>query len=119
MAKREKADGPFGPPTNLGEVINSKKDEMFPFVKSDSLLYFSSNGHLGLGGLDVFKATLNPDGNWTIENMKAPINSTADDFGIVSFREMRRGGTLPPAGWTKAKVEMRFTLLYSLRRGSI
>jgi peptidoglycan-associated lipoprotein len=91
MAKREKADGPFGAPTNLGEVINSKKDEMFPFVKSDSLLYFSSNGHLGLGGLDVFKATLKPDGNWTIENMKAPINSTADDFGIIFQRDEERG----------------------------
>jgi len=91
MAKRAKADGPFGPSINLGEEINTPKDEMFPFVKSDSLFYFSSNGHPGLGGLDIFKAQLKPDGKWAIENMKYPINSTADDFGIIFQKDEEKG----------------------------
>jgi peptidoglycan-associated lipoprotein len=91
MAKRDKPDGAFGAPANLGEQINTPKDEMFPFVKTDSLFYFSSNGHPGLGGLDIFKARLNPDGKWTVENMKAPINSTADDFGIIFQKDEEKG----------------------------
>jgi len=91
MAKREKPDGTFGAPANLGEQINTPKDEMFPFVKTDSLFYFSSNGHPGLGGLDIFKATLNSDGKWTVENMKSPVNSTADDFGIVFQKDEEKG----------------------------
>lgn len=91
MAKREKADGPFGAPVNLGEQINTPKNEMFPFVKTDSLFYFSSNGHPGLGGLDIFKATLSAEGNWTVQNMKSPVNSSADDFGIVFQKEEEKG----------------------------
>ncbi|MFA6128067.1 MAG: OmpA family protein [Bacteroidales bacterium] len=91
MAKREKADGPFGPPNNLGPEINTPKDEMFPFVKTDSLFYFSSNGHPGMGGLDIFKAQLKPDGKWQVENMKAPLNSSADDFGIVFQKDEEKG----------------------------
>ncbi len=91
MAKRDKPEGAFGAPVNLGEQINTPKNEMFPFVKSDSLFYFSSNGHPGLGGLDIFKAWLNQEGKWTIENMKSPVNSTADDFGIIFQKEEQRG----------------------------
>ncbi|MFA5814510.1 MAG: OmpA family protein [Bacteroidales bacterium] len=91
MAKRDKPDGAFGAPVNLGAEINTPKDEMFPFVKSDSLFYFSSNGHPGLGGLDIFKAQLNKEGKWIIENMKSPINSSADDFGIIFQKEEERG----------------------------
>jgi peptidoglycan-associated lipoprotein len=91
MAKREKADGPFGAPENLGEQINTLKDEMFPFVKNDSLFYYSSNGMAGMGGLDIFRARLNPDGKWTVENMKYPINSSGDDFGIVFQKDEERG----------------------------
>ncbi len=91
MAKREKADGAFGAPVNLGEQINSTRDEMFPFVKSDSLFYFSSNGHPGLGGLDIFKASLQADGKWIIENMKSPVNSNGDDFGIVFQKDEEKG----------------------------
>ncbi|MCX6226616.1 MAG: OmpA family protein, partial [Bacteroidia bacterium] len=60
-------------------------------VKSDSLFYFSSNGHPGLGGLDIFKARLNQEGKWIIENMKYPMNSSADDFGIVFQKDEERG----------------------------
>ncbi|MDE5941441.1 MAG: tetratricopeptide repeat protein, partial [Muribaculaceae bacterium] len=68
---------------NLGEFINTPGDEMFPFVRSDSVLYFASDGHPGFGGLDLFKATLNPSGGWKVENMGQPVNSSADDFGIT------------------------------------
>lgn len=68
---------------NLGEFINTAGDEMFPYMRTDSILYFASNGHPGFGGLDLFKATLTPSGGWRVENMGQPINSSADDFGIT------------------------------------
>ena len=69
---------------NLGPEINTPGDEMFPYVRSDSLLYFASDGHPGFGGLDIFKATLNSTGDrWSIENMGLPMNSPGDDFGIT------------------------------------
>ncbi len=68
---------------NLGSDINTVGDEMFPYVASDSLLYFSSNGHPGYGGLDIFRARLTPSGRWSVENMGSPINSAGDDFGIT------------------------------------
>lgn len=68
---------------NLGEFINTPGDEMFPYMRTDSILYFASNGHPGFGGLDIFKATLTPSGGWRVENMGQPVNSAADDFGIT------------------------------------
>ncbi|MDE6296338.1 MAG: OmpA family protein [Muribaculaceae bacterium] len=69
---------------NLGSQINTPGDEMFPYLRTDSLLYFSSDGHPGFGGLDLFKARLNSTGDrWSIENMGMPINSSGDDFGIT------------------------------------
>ncbi len=68
---------------NLGEWINTPGDEMFPYVRTDSLLYFASNGHPGYGGLDLFKARLTPSGGWEVTNMGTPVNSAADDFGIT------------------------------------
>lgn len=68
---------------NLGEFINTPGDEMFPYMRTDSILYFASDGHPGYGGLDLFKATLTPSGGWKVENMGQPVNSAADDFGIT------------------------------------
>ncbi|MBR5674370.1 MAG: OmpA family protein [Muribaculaceae bacterium] len=76
---------------NLGPQINTKGNERFPNMRTDSLLYFSSDGHPGMGGLDLFVAQLQPrDENdrtamdrWAIENMGVPMNSAADDFGIT------------------------------------
>lgn len=68
---------------NLGEWINTPGDEMFPYVRTDSLLYFASNGHPGYGGLDIFRARLTSSGGWEITNMGLPVNSAADDFGIT------------------------------------
>lgn len=73
----------FGPMENLGPVINTPGDEMFPYVRDSVTLYFASDGHPGMGGLDIFKATLDSTGKWNVENMKAPINSSGDDFGIT------------------------------------
>jgi peptidoglycan-associated lipoprotein len=78
-------------PENLGPEINTVDDEMFPFMHHDGTLYFSSNGRIGMGGLDIFMATQNEDGYWKVENMRYPINSSADDFGIVFEKEMERG----------------------------
>ena len=68
---------------NLGDKINTAGDERFPYVRTDSVLYFSSDGHAGMGGLDIFKATKTPSGGWNIENMGVPMNSSGDDFGIT------------------------------------
>lgn len=69
---------------NMGPQINTPGDEMFPYSRTDSLFYFSSNGHPGFGGLDIFRAKLNTTGDyWSVENMGLPINSTGDDFGIT------------------------------------
>lgn len=69
---------------NLGPQINTPGDEMFPYVRTDSLLYFASDGHPGFGGLDLFVARLNSTGDrWSIENMGQPMNSSGDDFGIT------------------------------------
>lgn len=68
---------------NLGDIINTSGDERFPYIRTDSLLYFASDGHAGMGGLDLFRAELTPSGGWNIVNMGAPINSAGDDFGIT------------------------------------
>lgn len=73
-------DGSFGEPENLGESINTEKRETFPFISKNNELYFSSNGHLGLGGLDVFVTSLN--GYGVIKNVGAPVNSKQDDFSF-------------------------------------
>ena len=76
---------------NLGPQINTKGNERFPNMRTDSLLYFASDGHPGMGGLDLFVAKMQPRDKedkyimdrWTIENMGVPMNSSADDFGIT------------------------------------
>ncbi|MBO0933353.1 OmpA family protein [Fibrella aquatilis] len=83
------ASGRFGRPVNMGRDINTPGDEMFPFVAADGKLYFSSDGHPGLGKLDVFVATRS-GGVIRIENMGQPINSPADDFGLT-FPEANKG----------------------------
>jgi len=70
-------------PKNLGPTINTAGDEMFPFAHPDGSLYFSSNGHPGLGGLDIFHATRVDATSWTVVNMMPPFNSNGDDFGIT------------------------------------
>ena len=78
-------------PRNLGPDINTSGDELFPFMRDDGSLYFASDGHIGMGGLDIFKAVPQPDGSWMIQNMKSPVNSFADDFGIIFETENEKG----------------------------
>jgi peptidoglycan-associated lipoprotein len=83
MIQRSKKTQGFGEPINLGPEINTFGNEWTPFCRDDSTLYFASDQHLGMGGMDIFKARLQPDGKWKVENMQYPINSAADDFGII------------------------------------
>ncbi|MGB0882593.1 MAG: OmpA family protein [Vicingaceae bacterium] len=79
-------------PTNLGSEINTPGDEMFPYIRQNGELYFSSTGHLGMGGLDIFKAASTGTNQWGgVENLKSPMNSEANDFGIVFDAAKDRG----------------------------
>ena len=77
---------------NLGEQINTEGDEMFPTFRHDGILYFSSNGHAGMGGLDIFSAREDEWGTWHIQNLQAPINSNGDDFGMTFFNQEEEQG---------------------------
>ena len=84
VAMRDNANEAFKRPFNLGEKINTAGNEVFPFLRNDTTLYFSSDGHGGMGGLDVFVSTIDTAGNWgEPRNLKYPINSIGDDFAIV------------------------------------
>ena len=76
-------DGSFGEPENLGSSINTEARESFPYIDSEGTLYFSSDGQLGIGGLDVFYAKADGDGFSSVKNMGQPINSTGDDFAFT------------------------------------
>ncbi|MBQ8050504.1 MAG: OmpA family protein [Bacteroidaceae bacterium] len=76
-------DGGLGGVENLGEPINTEGDEMFPTFRPNGDLYFSSNGHVGMGGLDLFCAHPDSTGHWTLENLRFPMNSSGDDFGMT------------------------------------
>ena len=76
-------DGSIGDPLNLGQKINTEGQEGFPFMSEDKIIYFSSDGHLGLGGLDVFYSK-NIDAKWSnVRNVGIPVNSGADDFAFM------------------------------------
>jgi outer membrane protein OmpA-like peptidoglycan-associated protein/tetratricopeptide (TPR) repeat protein len=80
--------GRWGPPTNLGPAINTEGHEIFPYYGPNSRLYFSSDGHIGLGGLDIFYIVEKGEGEWSApENIGFPLNSNADDFGIIFNEE--------------------------------
>jgi len=78
-------------PVNAGSEINTTGDEMFPFIRENGVLYFSSNAHTGMGALDIFIARKDANGKWIVENMKPPINSTGDDFAISFYKGEERG----------------------------
>lgn len=92
VAFRDSKDGEFSVPYNLGETINTPGDELFPYIRHDTILYFASDAHPGLGGLDIFYTTLDTAGSWTIPaNMMYPMNSTLNDFGITFHQTEERG----------------------------
>ncbi len=113
-----KSDG-FGRPMNLGEIINTPGDEMFPFLRNDTTLFFASDGHGGMGGLDIFVTTIDTGGNWgTPRNLKYPMNSTFDDFGVVFhpndeygfFSSNRKGTRGQEDVWYFIEPPLEFTL---------
>ncbi|GLB50961.1 OmpA family protein [Neptunitalea lumnitzerae] len=83
-------DGTYGTPENLGADVNTEANEGFPFV-NDGLLYFASNGHLGLGGLDIFVTSIDGDSFGEIRNLGVPINSNKDDFSFSFEAETKTG----------------------------
>ena len=83
LYKSEMVDGKWTKPVNLGDQINTPFDEVFPFFHQNSTLYFSSNGHAGMGGLDIFKTTVTAFGFGDVINLGYPMNTHADEFGIV------------------------------------
>jgi len=86
----EKNGDDWGEPKNLGFKINTPEDEMFPFILGNRL-FFSSNGHPGLGGLDLFHASYDGPTIYQVLNMGYPANSSYDDFGIALFQGAKRG----------------------------
>jgi peptidoglycan-associated lipoprotein len=88
---RGRAGDNWSKPENLGPDINTPGDELFPYCREDGTLYFSSDGQIGMGGLDIFSAKQQPDGSWLVRNMRPPINSFADDFGIAFENKEERG----------------------------
>ncbi|MFY7758754.1 MAG: hypothetical protein ACOVP9_10160, partial [Flavobacterium stagni] len=86
-----KEDGTYSEPVNLGEVINTPHLEQFPFVTSDGTLYFASNGHEGMGGLDIYMTKM-ADGKWMKPlDLGEIINSGYDDFGYVLNEKTQEG----------------------------
>ncbi len=76
------ANGTFGTPENLGTPINTEGNEGFPYVDSNGTIYFSSDGHLGMGGLDVFTADASGSGFGEVKNMGPGVNTSSDDFAF-------------------------------------
>lgn len=78
------AAGGWDAPRNLGPQVNTEGDEVFPYADASGDLYFASDGHAGLGGLDLYKATLGPDGTADdVVDLGAPLNGPHDDFALV------------------------------------
>ncbi len=80
-------DGTYGKPVNLGETINTENREQFPFISKEGHLFFSSNGHLGLGMMDIFASELRRGELTRPINLGAPINSSFDDFSMAYYNE--------------------------------
>ncbi|WP_435625542.1 OmpA family protein [Flagellimonas sp.] len=86
------AKGNYSKPINLGPEINTEARETFPYISETDNLYFSSDGHLGLGGLDIFAFSLAPNGPFQkVTNLKKPLNSNKDDFGFILDEEKQIG----------------------------
>ncbi|WP_175418871.1 OmpA family protein [Aureibaculum algae] len=87
-----KNNNKFGKPKNLGSKINTQGREMFPYIGAKNMLYFSSDGYKGLGGLDIYEAQIEENGNiGPVKNIKAPFNSNLDDFGFIVDADIQKG----------------------------
>tara|TARA_Y100001934_G_scaffold52249_1_gene63871 strand:- start:1261 stop:3273 length:2013 start_codon:yes stop_codon:yes gene_type:complete len=91
IVKKEKRNN-WSKPMNLGPAVNTNGDEMFPFLHPDGTLYFSSDGHIGMGGMDIYKSSQDDNGAYSsVVNLKSPVNSAGDDFGIIIEKGGERG----------------------------
>ncbi|MFH6769416.1 OmpA family protein [Gaetbulibacter aquiaggeris] len=87
-----KSDGTYGDPQNLGNVVNTDKNEVFPFINNENVLFFSSNGHQGLGLLDIFVTTKDQNDIITgVLNLGVPVNSSKDDFSFFMSEDGTSG----------------------------
>jgi peptidoglycan-associated lipoprotein len=91
FAKREHKDSAWSKPQNMGPDINTPGDEISPYIAFDGTFYFSSNGHDGMGGHDIYSAVRNADGTWNINNLQYPLNSAYNDFGIIMEKDNSKG----------------------------
>lgn len=79
-------------PVNLGPLVNTPGDEMFPFLADNGVIYFASNGHVGMGGFDIYKTSEDENGAYILPvNLKSPVNSSFDDFGMIVETGGERG----------------------------
>ncbi len=88
---RTSPGSPWSRPENLGSDINTRGNELFPFIRENGTLYFASDGHIGMGGLDIFRAIPQAGNSWIVNNMRPPINNPADDFGITFEKGAEKG----------------------------
>ena len=88
---KKDAGGAWGSPVNLGEKVNTKGNEIFPSITEDNTLYFASNGHEGLGGLDVYETKIKNDKPGKVYNMGKPVNSEHDDFAYNLNADGKKG----------------------------
>jgi len=91
VTTRKSATEQWSTPQNMGNNINTPANDMYPFLRSNGMFYFSSDGYPGMGGLDILEAKQDKDKKWTVENLKVPVNSAGDDFGIRFFRDEKVG----------------------------
>ncbi len=91
LYKSEWHDGTWGKPINLGESVNTPGKEMFPYIDTDEILYFASNGLPGIGGLDIYASKADDGGKFLVVNIGAPVNSPYDDFGFVIRKDSLTG----------------------------
>lgn len=85
------ASGAWGTPVNMGDKVNTKGNEIFPSITADNILYFASNGHEGLGGLDIYESKIKDDKAGKVYNMGRPVNSEHDDFAYNLNADAKKG----------------------------
>lgn len=92
MSEYDRREKKWMAPVNLGPTVNSAGNELFPYIRSNGELYIASDGHAGLGGLDIFKCESTGDKKWgKPANMGSPINSNSHDYGIIFEGDDERG----------------------------
>lgn len=87
----QRSAGGWSEPENLGAAVNTAENELFPFVAADGTLYFASDGHPGLGGLDIFASPKSTEGYAVALNVGAPVNGPRDDFAFIIDASNKRG----------------------------